>query len=67
MKKVTSYTIFDDSVGKRISLTYSEIDDNGTIVTDNKRIDRVITDSAIIAKANEIAAFAQTFVDNIDK
>lgn len=67
MKKVTSYTIFDDSVGKRISLTYSEIDDKGTIVTDNKRIDRVITDSAIIAKANEIAAFAQTFVDNIDK
>lgn len=67
MKKVTSYTIFDDSVGKRISLTYSEIDDNGMVVTDNKRIDRVITDSDIIAKANDISAFAQTFVDSIEK
>lgn len=48
MKLITSVTVFRDAVGMRMSATYSEIDDEGRIVSDNKRFDRVITDTEII-------------------
>lgn len=64
MKVVTSIGIFNDAVGKRMSITYSEINDStGQIVTDNKRIDRVVTDHAAITHANALAEYAQQFVD----
>ena len=44
-KIVTSVTTFNDAVGVRMSVTYSEIDDEtGRIISDNKRYDRVVTD-----------------------
>ena len=44
-KIVTSVTTFNDAVGTRMSVTYSEIDDEtGRIISDNKRYDRVVTD-----------------------
>lgn len=64
-KIVTSVTLFNDAVGKRISMTYSEIDETGTIVSDNKRVDRIVTDQSIVSKANEIASFAQSIIDSI--
>ena len=64
-KIVTSVTLFNDAVGKRISMTYSEIDESGTIISDNKRVDRIVTDQSIVTKANEIAAFAQSIIDSI--
>ena len=64
MKKVTSVTLFNDAVGKRMSATYSEIDDTtGQILSDNNRIDRLITDSTAIKKADAMAAFAQELID----
>lgn len=65
MKIVTSIGLFNDAVGKRISITYSEIDDEtGQVISDNKRIDRVITDVTAKAHADALAEYAQTFVDN---
>lgn len=64
-KIVTSVTLFNDAVGKRISMTYSEVDESGTIISDNKRIDRIVTDQSIVTKANEIAAYAQSIIDSI--
>lgn len=64
-KIVTSVTLFNDAVGKRISMTYSEVDESGTIISDNKRVDRIVTDQSIVTKANEIAAFAQSIIDSI--
>ena len=52
-KIVTSVTLFNDAVGKRISMTYSEVDESGTIISDNKRVDRIVTDQSIVTKANE--------------
>lgn len=67
MKIVTSIGLFNDAVGKRISITYSEVDDQtGQIISDNKRIDRVVTDQTAIAHANAIAEYAQEFVDNAE-
>lgn len=48
MKIITSITLFSDSVGMRMSATYSEVDDSGTITADNRRFDRVLTDSKAI-------------------
>lgn len=67
MKKVTSVGLFNDAVGKRMSITYSEVDSQtGQIISDNKRIDRVVTDQTAIGYANAIAEYAQEFVDNAD-
>ena len=64
-KIVTSVTLFNDAVGKRISMTYSEVDESGTIISDNKKVDRIVTDQSIVTKANDIAAFAQSIIDSI--
>lgn len=66
MKVVTSVTIWNDAVGKRISITYSEIDETGKIIADNKRIDRIITDTTARKLADDLQAYAQTFVDSIE-
>lgn len=65
MKIVTSIGLFNDAVGKRISITYSEVDDQtGEITTDNRRVDRVVTDQTALGHANALAEYAQTFIDN---
>ena len=67
MKVVTSYTIFNDAVGTRMSVSYSEIDDTtGQVISDNKRADRVITSSEIQSIADDLKDYAQEFIDAID-
>ena len=67
MKTVTSMTVFNDAVGMRMSITYSEIDENsGKVTSDNKRIDRVITSSETKSIANELMDYAQEFVDAVE-
>lgn len=65
MKKVTSITVWNDAVGKRVSITYSEISDSGVIIADNKRIDRVLTDAAMIKTADDLAAAAQELIKEV--
>lgn len=44
MKSATSVTVWNDAVGKRMSITYSEVDEStGKIISDNNREDKVIT------------------------
>lgn len=69
MRIVTSIGLFDDAVGKRMSITYSEVDDTtGQVVSDNKRIDRVVTRAHqdILNEIADITEFAQEFVDQED-
>ncbi len=63
MKIVTSITFWNDAIGKRISATYSEVDQNGQVITDNNRVDRVVTDSKEIKHLDEIAKIAQRLLD----
>ena len=65
MKIVTSTTIFQDSVGMRMSITYSEIDENGKIISDNKRENRVVTDAEVKSHANALTACAQQYIDSL--
>lgn len=65
MKVVTSVTVFNDAVGKRMSITYSEVDETtGKIISDNNRIDRVVTDKDAKAAIDNLNEFAQDFVDS---
>lgn len=67
MKIVTSATVFQDAVGMRMSITYSEVDEaTGKVIGDNKRIDRVITDSSAKSVANSMLDYAQQFVDSMN-
>ena len=66
MKVVTSITIWNDAIGKRISITYSEINEAGQIIADNKRIDRIITDASARKLAEDLQAYAQTFIDSVE-
>ena len=67
MKIVTSVTVFNDAVGIRMSVTYSEVDEaTGKVISDNKRIDRVVTDKDAKATAATLMKYAQAFIDSLD-
>ena len=66
MKVATSATVFSDAVGMRLSVTYSVVDDEtGKIVEDNKRANKVITDVSAKETANQLIAYAQTYVETL--
>lgn len=66
MRVVTSTTAFNDAIGVRISISYSEIDDQtGQVISDNKRIDRVVTDATAIQKIQAVRDYAQSILDNL--
>lgn len=67
MRTVTSVTVWNDAVGKRISVTYSEIDETtGKVTADNKRVDRVVTDKDQKATLDSALDIAQEFVDKLE-
>lgn len=67
MNVVTSIGVFNDAIGKRMSISYSVVDDTtGQVIADNKRIDRVVTDQTVIAHANALAEYAQQFLDSAE-
>ena len=66
MKTVTSVTAFQDAVGMRLSATYSEIDESGAIISDNKPFDRVITDATARKSANNLLNYAQELIDAME-
>lgn len=64
MKAVTSVTVWNDAVGKRMSITYSEVDEQtGKIISDNNREDKVITDKATKGKIDDLIEIAQGLID----
>lgn len=63
MKKVTSMTILTTAEGKRLSLTYSEIDESGSIIEENKRVNKVLVNRAALDCVMELEEFAQGIVD----
>lgn len=67
IKTVTSITLFNDAVGKRISISYSEIDETtGQVISDNKRVDRVVTDRTAKSDIEKVEDYAQEFIDAVE-
>ena len=68
MKKATAITFFNDSVGKRMSMVYSEIEEKTSkIVSDNKRTDIVVTDSEVLSAMGTIEKYVQNYIDTIEE
>ena len=63
MKIVTSMGFFGDQVGERISITYSEVDETGKVISDNNKLDRVVLDSEALAHIGAIKDFAHGLID----
>lgn len=64
MKILTSMTFFNDAVGKRMSVSYSEVDEEtGRVISDNNRKDRVIIDRDLIGKIGELEDYATEFIN----
>ena len=64
-KLVAGVTVFQDTIGIRMSINYSEVDDQGTVIADNKRIDRIITDQTTRDHATALMQSAQSILDNM--
>lgn len=54
MNKLTAFNAHSTSEGKRVTMMYSVIDQDGVIRETNKRESLIIMDEAILAKINEI-------------
>lgn len=65
MKKVTSMTILTTAEGKRISLTFSDIDGNGNIIKENERVNKVVVSQGALSHIAELESFAQGIVEGI--
>lgn len=67
MKVVTSITVFNDAVGKRMSVSYSEVNETtGQIISDNKRADRVVTEKDAKNIIDDLNDYAQEFINTIE-
>lgn len=64
MKTATSVTVWNDAVGKRMSITYSEVDEaTGKIISDNNREDKVITAKDEKALVENLLDLAQAKIE----
>ena len=63
MKKVTSVTVWNDSAGVRLSVTYSEIDPaTRKVIKDNVRDNFVLMDDEELTTAANVLTLAQNIM-----
>ena len=60
MKKITAFAIHTTGEGQRAAYTYSIIDDNGTVVAQNKRGEVVLMTPETLKAANNLYKFLET-------
>ena len=66
MKNVKGIAVVTDGSLKRIAVTFDVVEDNGTISKINQRINRVVTDSAVIDNISALEQYAQTIIDSAE-
>lgn len=59
IKRITSFTCHKTGEGRRISTTYSEISEDGTLVKSNERFDVIVLDENIQNCIEQIEYFLQ--------
>ena len=57
IKRITAYSIHTTGEGERAAFTYSLINDDGSIITTNKRAEVVLTDQTAIDAADVLYEF----------
>lgn len=63
MNNIKAIGIANDGSMKRISVNYDVINEEGKVVSSNKRINRVITDNDVINAINIIYEYANTMLE----
>lgn len=54
MKILTGYAVIKDAVGHRITYTYSEVDEQGTIISSNKKESFIVLDTETKSLVNQL-------------
>lgn len=57
VKRITSMTVHQTANGEQVAFTYSIIDDDGNIVTQNKRSEVVILDQDVLNAVDVLYKF----------
>ena len=60
IKKITAFSSHQTGVGEQIAFTYSEIEESGKIINQNKRAEVVVLDQNIIHALESVYEFLQT-------
>lgn len=64
MKVVSSVTVWSGAIGDRVSITYSDIDETtGKVLSDNNRMDRIITNQEAKEATATLKDYAQNLID----
>ena len=66
MRIVTSVSLFKVAAGQRMSITYSEINENGEFLKENVKVSRIITNNDELSNINNVLNDAQKIIDNIE-
>lgn len=60
IKKITSMTVHKTANGEQIAFTYSEIDDDGKVLAQNKRAEIVVLDEEAASAIEVLYNFVET-------
>lgn len=60
---ITAVTGFDTETGTRLSCVYSIVDENGKVLSQNNRFDRLIMDEELISCVNRLKDYAKSLIE----
>lgn len=60
IKRITAYSIHTTGEGERAAFTYSIIDEDGSVVVQNKRAEVILVDEAALEAAETLYRFLKT-------
>lgn len=63
MINIKGMAVATDGSFKRIAITYDEIDETGKVINSNAKINRVVTDNAVLEAIAVIEDYAKTVVE----
>lgn len=63
MINIKGLAIASDGSYKRMAITYDEIDENGKVINGNVKINRVVTDDAVLEAISVIEDYAKNVVE----
>ena len=66
MNNIKGIAIVQDGTAKRMAVTYDVIDDTGTAIKQNAKVNKVLVDQKYIKAAQLLTDYAQTIVDEAE-
>lgn len=65
MNNIKGIAVVTDGNQKRIAITWDVINDEGVVTAQNKKVNRVVTNSDVIESLSVVGDFAQKIVDEL--